>query len=310
MKRGYVVGVTVILAAASLALFGAGTASARWWQLDVLMFHEQRTCTDGVYFGLADTAPLLYDVVARFGNTILTSRTVTLTENAVGLPLGFLYNYSGYYAFHWPVPLSRGSQVTIDISLTDRPEPKPHRLRTVTVEDCSMASMPGGTVMHVCSAEVPQTLVTSTQSTLLVPTSLNIVDVDVQLFITHTWDADVGATLVSPNGTSVELFNEVGGSENNFGTSCGTANLSPRLYLEDGGETPITGTTAVPPYTAKASYSPTDPLSRFNGEVAKGPWTLNLVDTVPQSDDGRLLCWCLNVNGYYVNHLPLTLKAH
>jgi subtilisin-like proprotein convertase family protein len=198
----------------------------------------------------------------------------------------------------------------LDISRADLPEPKPHRERTVTVGDCSMGNIPGGSVVHICSAAVPRTLITSTQSTLFVPAGLSILGVDVQLYITHTWDSDVVATLVSPNHTPVELFSGIGADGDNFGYSCGTARQSPTLYIEDGGDAPIASPTAIPPYAEELSYSSSEPLSRFNGETARGSWTLNLVDTYPPLDDGQLLCWCLNVNGYYVNRLPLVLRAH
>jgi tetratricopeptide (TPR) repeat protein len=54
MKRASAVGVIVSLVVAMLALLGAD-CRARWFQLDTSFFEEQRTCTDGTYFGLADT---------------------------------------------------------------------------------------------------------------------------------------------------------------------------------------------------------------------------------------------------------------
>jgi hypothetical protein len=53
-------------------------------------------------------------------------------------------------------------------------------------------------------------------------TGLNgmIADVDVTLDITHTWNADLILTLVSPAGTRVELVRKIGGSSDNF---CDTA---------------------------------------------------------------------------------------
>jgi hypothetical protein len=43
-----------------------------------------------------------------------------------------------------------------------------------------------------------------------------LVDVEVRVDITHTWDADLDVYLISPSGTRVELFTDVGSSGDNF----------------------------------------------------------------------------------------------
>src|SRR4051812_43428638 len=51
---------------------------------------------------------------------------------------------------------------------------------------------------------------------LVVPVSVRVADLDVQLDIEHTYDSDLSVTLVAPDGTRVELFTGVGEDGENF----------------------------------------------------------------------------------------------
>jgi subtilisin-like proprotein convertase family protein len=109
-----------------------------------------------------------------------------------------------------------------------------------------------------------------------------VTDIDVALDITHTYDADLTATLISPAGTRVKLFTGVGGSNDNF---TGTA-------FDDAAATAIGAGTA--PFSG--SFKPLELLSAFNGQNANGFWTLEIVDASP-ADDGTLNSWSLTVKG-------------
>ncbi len=108
-----------------------------------------------------------------------------------------------------------------------------------------------------------------------------VVDVNITLSINHTWDGDIVATLISPDGTRVPVLNRVGGSQNNF-----TATV-----LDDEAGTPIAS--GVAPFTGV--FRPSSPLSAFDGLDANGVWTLELTDAVPAFDDGTLTSWTLTV---------------
>ncbi len=56
----------------------------------------------------------------------------------------------------------------------------------------------------------------TTTSTISVPTAMTILDVNVQLDISHLRDQDLDIYLRSPDGTRVELFTDVGGNGDNF----------------------------------------------------------------------------------------------
>jgi len=109
-----------------------------------------------------------------------------------------------------------------------------------------------------------------------------ILDVDVVLTIEHEYDADLHAYLISPAGTEVELFTEVGGYDENF--------INTRLSDEAAtsiaaGSAPFTGT-----------YRPEDPvgLMAVDGEDPNGRWALAIYDDAWQ-DEGRLVSWSLVV---------------
>lgn len=105
-------------------------------------------------------------------------------------------------------------------------------------------------------------LQTST-STITVPDSYAVGDVDVTLNITHTWDSDLRVTLVAPDGTSVQLFSAVGGSGKNF----------TNTVLDDQATTAIGTGTA--PFTG--TFKPAGSLATFIGHnAAGGSWTLQV----------------------------------
>ncbi|MFZ9739803.1 MAG: hypothetical protein ACO3EZ_17555, partial [Prochlorotrichaceae cyanobacterium] len=53
--------------------------------------------------------------------------------------------------------------------------------------------------------------------TFSVPVGVGVIsDLDVRFSATHTWDSDLDVSLISPLGSSLELFSGVGGSGDNF----------------------------------------------------------------------------------------------
>ena len=88
---------------------------------------------------------------------------------------------------------------------------------------CEICDFQGVLFDTYCSPNTPEAIpdegsITNDLPILFGPT---ITDVEVRLFITHTFDSDLVADLDSPAGTNVTLFTNVGGSNDDFGTSCG-----------------------------------------------------------------------------------------
>jgi subtilisin-like proprotein convertase family protein len=118
-------------------------------------------------------------------------------------------------------------------------------------------------------------------STLNVPDSFTILDLNVALDITHTYTGDLRARLKSPDGTQVLLFSGYGSSGDNLhGT-----------VFDDEAATPIWDKTATPPFTG--SFSPSQSLSVFDGKKVTGVWTLEITDAF-RRDKGTLNSWSLN----------------
>lgn len=105
-----------------------------------------------------------------------------------------------------------------------------------------------------------------------------IADVNVVLNITHTWDADLSVTLISPAGVRVPLFAGVGGSGDNF----------VNTVLDDEATTAITA--GVAPFTG--SFRPSGSLATLDGVSANGVWTLEVADTA-FGDVGTINNWRL-----------------
>jgi len=117
--------------------------------------------------------------------------------------------------------------------------------------------------------------------TIVVSDSFTISDLDVGIRLTHGWRLDTRATLLSPNGTSVVLLNDSGGS--------GPQLDDYNVRLDDEGSPLVnTGThgddPATPQYTSRVQ--PNNPLAPFDGENALGTWTLSLCDVFAADDGG------------------------
>ena len=105
-------------------------------------------------------------------------------------------------------------------------------------------------------------------------------DVDVSFSATHTWDADLDITLISPGGTSVELSTDNGGSGNNY----------TGAVFDDEATQAITAGSA--PFTGR--FQPESPLSALDGEPITGTWTLKVIDDA-WWDSGAITGFALDI---------------
>jgi RHS repeat-associated protein len=141
------------------------------------------------------------------------------------------------------------------------------------------------------SAGAPLTIpaVGTVTSTLDVPDSLRVTDLSVQLDISHTWDSDLSATLLAPDGTQIPLFSGVGGIGANF---TGT-------IFDDAASTPISSGYA--PFSG--SFQPEGQLSEADGINAQGTWKLEVTDGTA-GDMGTLNSWTLIIAAQHQGALP------
>lgn len=134
-----------------------------------------------------------------------------------------------------------------------------------------------------CNLPDPRSII----STISVPDSFTISDLNVMLDISHTYVGDLSVTLTSPSSTTVTLIDRVGRET----SSCGSETDNINTTLDDESTNgPVKN--ANPP--TGSSYTPENPLSAFDGQNASGTWTLTVMDNM-QIDTGILNSWSLIV---------------
>jgi subtilisin-like proprotein convertase family protein len=157
------------------------------------------------------------------------------------------------------------------------------------VNDANIAV--GVAVTQYTATDTPVNIVDNStiQSTITIGNDGVIEDLDLQLDITHTFDADLIATLTSPGGTVFQLFSEVGSSGDNF---TGT-------YFDDSAADSITSGTA--PFAGV--FRPVDAFAPLNGTEVVGDWILSIEDDATL-DQGTLNTWSLFVT--FVENTDIT----
>jgi subtilisin-like proprotein convertase family protein len=131
-----------------------------------------------------------------------------------------------------------------------------------------------------CSVTLPKPILDNqtTYDTIHVTQYGNIVDLNVNLTIYHTWDGDLSISLWAPGISEIDLSSGNGGSGDNY----------INTTFDDEAAIPITAGT--PPFTG--SYRPEQPLSTFDNYPVWGNWILKVADNATQ-DTGMLMSWCL-----------------
>jgi subtilisin-like proprotein convertase family protein len=107
-----------------------------------------------------------------------------------------------------------------------------------------------------------------------------ILDVNVTLDITHTYDGDLEAYLISPQGSRIPLVLFAGGNGDNFSGTTFDDEAASSINL---GIAPFEG-----------SFQPEGLLSDLDGENPNGVWTLEISDQALQ-DEGTLNSWSLTL---------------
>ncbi|MFK7886542.1 MAG: proprotein convertase P-domain-containing protein [Gammaproteobacteria bacterium] len=115
-----------------------------------------------------------------------------------------------------------------------------------------------------------------------------LTDLDVSLLVTHTWVGDLAATLTHEDtGTSVTFYDRPGVPATGFGCSGNDIDAT----FDDDAAVPVEDECQDSPAIG-GTFSPSNPLSVFNGEDLAGTWTLNISDNAG-ADLGTLNEWCL-----------------
>ncbi len=112
-----------------------------------------------------------------------------------------------------------------------------------------------------------------------------ITNLNVDLNISHTWVGDMVITLESPAGTMSTLF---------FGTTTDCAGDNIVATLDDDAANPVDLECAGSTPTINGTFSPSSPLSVFNGESTLGDWTITITDNFVGFDSGLFNSWALH----------------
>ncbi len=131
------------------------------------------------------------------------------------------------------------------------------------------------------SADTPMAIpdLGSTSSTISVPFSVTVQDLDVTVNIFHPFDGTLTITLVPPTGAPIVLSNQRGAAGANF-TNTTFDDEAPTAIAV--GSAPFTG-----------SYRPDSPLAAVEGLNSAGAWRLIVADGA-NNNVGSLQSWQLN----------------
>jgi len=116
-----------------------------------------------------------------------------------------------------------------------------------------------------------------------------VADVNVRVRLDHSFDGDLEMRLVHPDGTTVLLSDNRGGSGDNFGTGANDCSGTPAVFDDQAAATVASGTA---PFAG--SFKPEQPLSALNGKPTAGTWKLRITDTA-SLDTGTVGCVTLEI---------------
>ncbi|MCL5097751.1 MAG: proprotein convertase P-domain-containing protein [Candidatus Omnitrophica bacterium] len=120
----------------------------------------------------------------------------------------------------------------------------------------------------------------------------NIVDLDVSLTIDHPNDQDLDVFLIGPDNTRIELFTDVGGTDNSINNLTNDNFWS--VLLDDEAVVPINSGVipAVAPFTGR--FKPEGSLAAFDQKNPNGTWKIEITDD-RGSVVGYLRSWSLHI---------------
>ena len=135
---------------------------------------------------------------------------------------------------------------------------------------------------------IPDNLPAGIDDSQSVALSGTLIDLDLELGVTHTWVGDLMVTLAhDASGTSVVLIDRPGVPASTYG--CSGSNIS--VILDDESSDPVEDACASDPAIG-GTLIPTNALSAFDGLELSGGWTLNVSDNVGDYI-GTIDSWCL-----------------
>ncbi|PCJ28545.1 MAG: hypothetical protein COA97_00960 [Flavobacteriales bacterium] len=158
---------------------------------------------------------------------------------------------------------------------------------------------PSTDVGGVISAASMTSVVNITGAGTIVSTSIP------SLMLTHTWVGDIAATLTSPLGTTIQLFDGPGIPASTYGCAGDDLDVSfsdAAASTSNDFENMCNNAPAI-----NGAFQPMAAFSAFNGESITGTWTLTILDSYTALDDGVLNAWSLEL---CINPLPTGVSSN
>ncbi len=139
-----------------------------------------------------------------------------------------------------------------------------------------------------CSNSVPKAIpdLSTIYDTIQITLAGGIKDINVNVNIDHTRVSTLNLSLIGPDGTTIDLSSDNGGSGSNFTNT--TFDDEALISIKSG----------IAPYTG--SFKPEQPLSTYDVKAISGNWILKIQDDAV-SQVGALLNWCITMNYYDVS---------
>ncbi len=231
-----------------------------------------------------------------------------LTTNyaGVGIPMGASlindFNGTDDASDFYPV-----GTTTVTWTYTDQGGNMASCTMDVTVNDIepptvSCIGTPGpvpGSATDAPALAIPDNDPIGVSTTITVTDAGPVLDMNVDLDISHTWVGDLIVTLESPGGTVVTLIDQMGVPASTFGCS----NNDMQVTLDDEAVDPIEDECSSSPISG--SYTPEQALSAFDTEEVMGDWILTVSDNAG-GDTGMINSWTLNYD-YDSPGIPLDI---
>lgn len=156
--------------------------------------------------------------------------------------------------------------------------------RTLTVTVGTPVSVAAPVTYSTGNVATPLPDLATVEIPIVVTGTGAIADVNVRFRANHTWDGEIAVVLVAPDGTTVPLITNRGGSGDNFGS--GATDCSGTMTTFDDSATAAI-TSGFAPFAN--TYRPESPLSALNGRQMNGTWKLRFTDN-GAGDVGTVFC--------------------
>ena len=189
-------------------------------------------------------------------------------------------------SFSVPSSAECGDQITLTININSSIGPVS---KTYVLQVGAPTSVGAPLTVSTGNVSIPLPDVATVDIPLNVTDTGFVGDVNVRVRLNHTFDGDLAISLVAPDGTSVALSNNRGGSGDNYGTGLNDCSGTPTVF-DDSAANPISS--GVAPFAA--TFRPEAPLAALNGKEINGLWKLRVTDTAGL-DVGTLGCATLEI---------------